>query len=145
MCPEEQCQIPHAWQEWETQERVMGDTQLLKDATCIMSCHAGSLKSQIFHQPKECLIVSVLFCCWVSGSWMLSWRSQGGTLCSLDEPLEQEDVHCSQGCSEGIMWVWGSDLTPQAVIDFRASPDVFLLNLGKKLVSVLVFSQEFCL
>lgn len=76
---------------------------------------------------------------------MLSWRSQGGTLCSLDEPLEQEDVHCSQGCSEGIMWVWGSDLTPQAVIDFRASPDVFLLNLGKKLVSVLVFSQEFCL
>lgn len=47
----------------------------------------------------------------------------------MDEPLEQEGVHCSQGCSGGIMWVWGSALAPQAVIDFRASPDVLLLNL----------------
>lgn len=60
---------------------------------------------------------------------MPSWRSHGGTCCSVDEPLEQEGVHCSQGCSGGIMWVWGSALTPQAVIDFRASPDVLLLNL----------------
>lgn len=56
-------------------------------------------KPQIFPKATDCLIVCVLLFCWVSESWLLSWRSQDGTCCSLDEPLEPEGVHCSQGCS----------------------------------------------